>query len=156
MTTRPIIGIDLGGTNIQIGVVSPELELLGSAKRKTKAQEGLDEILDRVVSGVEEACHNAGMTVAGIGAVGLGAPGVVDPEKGVVIEAVNLRWDEVPLARVLTRKFNRPSFIDNDVNAAIVGENQLGAGKNSRDLLGVWVGTGIGGAMILNGSLYYG
>ena len=81
---------------------------------------------------------------------------MVDPEKGVVIEAVNLRWDHVPLARMLTRRLNAPAFVDNDVNVAILGENLLGAGKNSTDLLGVWVGTGIGGGLILDGALYYG
>ncbi len=88
--------------------------------------------------------------------MGLGAPNVVDPAKGVVIEAVNLRWDNVPLARLLTKKLGVPAFIDNDVNVAVLGENLMGAGKNSANLLGVWVGTGIGGGLILNGSLYYG
>jgi glucokinase len=156
MTTRPVIGIDLGGTNMQIGVVSPALEMLASAKRKTKAEESLDDIVERIISGVEEACQNAGISISGFAGIGLGAPGVVDPIKGVVIEAVNLRWDQVPLARILTRKLGRPAFIDNDVNAAVLGENLLGAGKNSTDLLGVWVGTGIGGGLILNGTLYYG
>jgi glucokinase len=156
MTTRPVIGIDLGGTNMQIGVVSPTLDLLGAAKRKTKPEEKLADILGRVESGVEEACQNAGITMSGFAAVGLGAPGVVDPDRGEVIEAVNLRWDHVPLARMLSKRFDRPAFIDNDVNVAILGENALGAGDNSKDLLGVWVGTGIGGGLILNGSVYYG
>lgn len=156
MPNKPVIGIDLGGTNMQIGVVSPAFELLGVAKRKTKAEEDQPGIMGRIVSGIEEACTNAGITPSGLAAIGLGAPGAVDPERGVVVEAVNLRWDHVPLARMLTKKLGPPAFVDNDVNAAIVGENLLGAGRNSTDLLGVWVGTGIGGGLILNGSLYYG
>jgi glucokinase len=156
MPSKPVIGIDLGGTNMQFGVVSPSLELLGVSKRKTKPEEELADIMGRIVSGIEEACQQAGISPTGFAAVGLGAPGVVDPAKGVVIEAVNLRWDNVPLARLLTKKLGVPAFIDNDVNVAVLGENLLGAGKNSTDLLGVWVGTGIGGGLILNGSLYYG
>jgi glucokinase len=156
MTTRPVIGIDLGGTNMQIGVVSPTLKLLGTAKRKTKAEDKFAGVLGRIVSGVKEACRDAGITPTGLSAIGLGAPGVVDPIKGVVIEAVNLRWDNVPLARILSRKLHRPAFVDNDVNVAVLGENLLGAGQRSTDLLGVWVGTGIGGGLILNGSLYHG
>ena len=68
MPTKPVIGIDLGGTNMQIGVVTSSLELLGVAKRKTKAEEKLEDILERLVSGVEEACQVAGVSPAGIGA----------------------------------------------------------------------------------------
>ncbi|HYE60847.1 MAG TPA: ROK family protein [Phycisphaerales bacterium] len=153
---KPLIGIDLGGTNMQIGLVSPEWKMLGQAKRKTKADEGQDAVVARIVEGIEEACQNAGTTVAGVGAIGIGAPGAVDPVKGVVVEAVNLRWNDVPLAAILTRKLKVKTFLDNDVNVAVVGENRIGAGKNAKDLLGVWVGTGIGGGLILNGSLYYG
>jgi glucokinase len=88
--------------------------------------------------------------------VGIGAPGAIDPTRGVVLEAVNLRWDDVPLADLLTRRLKVKTYLDNDVNAAVYGENRLGAGKNAKNLLGVWLGTGIGGGLILNGELYYG
>jgi glucokinase len=156
MAQRPVIGIDLGGTNMQIGLVSSELKLLAPARRKTKPDEGLEGVLSRIVSGIEEACQAAGLKVTDVGAVGIGAPGAVDPHKGVVLEAVNLRWDNVPLAQILTRKLKVRTFLDNDVNVAVLGENRLGAGKQSSDLLGVWVGTGIGGGLILNGRLFYG
>jgi glucokinase len=155
-SSKPFIGIDLGGTNMQIGLVSPDMKMLAQAKRKTKADEGLDAIVARIVSGIEEACQHAAMPVAGVAAIGIGAPGAVDPDKGVVVEAVNLRWNDVPLAAILTKKLKVKTFLDNDVNVAVLGENRIGAGKNATDLLGVWVGTGIGGGLILNGRLYYG
>lgn len=154
--SKAFVGVDLGGTNIQIGIVSPELKLLGVAKRKTKADEGEKAILERVVNGIEEACAATKIGVQDLGGAGIGAPGAVDPEKGVVIEAVNLRWDEMPLAEKLQEKLRIPVYLDNDVNAAVYGENRLGAGKGSRNLLGVWVGTGIGGALIIDGKLHYG
>jgi glucokinase len=153
---KPLIGIDLGGTNMQIGVVSPAWKMLGTAKRKTKSDEGLEGVLERVVSGIAEACDSAKVPLTDIAAIGIGAPGAVDPEKGVVVEAVNLRWDDVPLAQILTRKLRVRTFLDNDVNVAVLGENRIGAGKNAPDLLGVWVGTGIGGGLILQGRLFYG
>jgi glucokinase len=153
---KPIIGVDLGGTNIQVGVVSPEFKVLAHAKRKTKADEGRDAIIGRIVDGIGEACAAASVKPTDIAAVGIGAPGVIEPKSGVVLEAVNLRWNEVPLAQLLTKKTGVPTVVDNDVNSAVYGENRLGAGGNARDLLGVWMGTGVGGGLILNGALYYG
>jgi len=154
--SRPVVGIDLGGTNIQIGVVSPDYKVVGHAKLKTKADDGRDAILDRIVEGIAEACTDAKIKPADLAAIGIGAPGAIDPTTGVVLEAVNLRWDNVPLAELLKKKTGKPVVVDNDVNVAVYGENKAGSGKNAENLLGVWVGTGIGGGLILNGRLYYG
>ncbi len=150
------IGIDLGGTNVQIGAVSEEFKLLASTKRKTRAEEGMDSVLDRVCDGIDEACRGAGVAVSDLVAVGIGAPGAVEPHEGVVLEAVNLRWNDVPLASILSKRLKVPVFLDNDVNVALHGENRLGSGKNAENLLGVWIGTGVGGALIFGGRLYYG
>ncbi len=153
---KPVIGIDLGGTNMQIGLVSPDNKLLASAKRKTKAEEGKDAIFERMVDGIAECCLAAGKTPKDIGAVGIGAPGAVDPDKGVVLEAVNLRWNDLPVAAQLGKRVGVPVFLDNDVNVAVVGEHEMGVAKGYDDVLGVWLGTGIGGGLILNGKLFYG
>lgn len=152
----PVVGIDLGGTNVQVGVVGRDKKVLGRAKRKSKPEEGRDALINRIVDGIEEACKEARIKVSDLDAVGIGAPGIIEPKSGTVIEAVNLRWNDVPLADLLGKKTGKPVFVDNDVNVAVYGENRLGAGENSRDLLGVWLGTGIGGGLILNGELYYG
>lgn len=152
-----LIGIDLGGTNMQIGVVDASNKVLGRTKKKTKADEGQDAVISRIVAGIEEACEAAKVKVADLGAVGIGAPGGIDHKRGVVMEAPNLRWNNVPLANLLSEKLKgRPVVVDNDVNVAVYGENKLGAGNNAEDLLGVWVGTGVGGGLILNGKLYQG
>jgi glucokinase len=88
--------------------------------------------------------------------VGIGAPGVVDIDKGVVIKAVNLRWNDFPLARELRRELDLEVTLDNDVNVATWGEYVAGVGDKYPDMLGVWVGTGIGGGLILGGKLYHG
>lgn len=163
-TPKFVVGIDLGGTNMQIGIVTPpmrgdepdEYKIIAPAKRKTKSEEGLDAILDRIVSGITEACSTAKIEVSQLGAVGIGAPGAVDPDKGIVVEAVNLRWNDVNVAQLLGRKLKIPVFLDNDVNVALIGEHRLGSARGCKHVLGIWVGTGIGGAIILNGQMHYG
>ncbi|MBL9032895.1 MAG: ROK family protein [Phycisphaerae bacterium] len=154
--SKPVVGIDLGGTNMQIAVVSPERTILGRAKKKTKPDDGRDAVLARIAEGVQEACADAKIALSDLAGLGIGAPGAIEPSAGVVLEAVNLRWNDVPLADLLRKRLNMPAFVDNDVNVAVYAENVMGAGEQSRDLLGVWVGTGIGGGLILNGAMYYG
>lgn len=150
------VGIDLGGTNMQIGVVDAEFKLRGASRKKTRAEEGSAAIIDRLARGVQEACDEAGIATTQIAAAGIGAPGAIDPDSGVVLEAVNLNWTDYKLARILSTRLRTPVFVDNDVNVAVLGEQRLGAAKGARDVLGVWAGTGIGGGLILNGELFYG
>lgn len=154
--SKPIIGIDLGGTNMQLGVVSPDRELLSTAKRKTKADEGQDAVIARIIDGIDEACAAANLKRSDLAAVGIGAPGAVDPHQGIVLEAVNLRWTDTPLAAILTKALAVPTFLDNDVNVAVFGEHRMGAGRGASHLFGVWIGTGIGGGLILDNKLFYG
>jgi glucokinase len=153
---KPIVGIDLGGTNMQIGVVDADRAIVGRSRKKTQALEGRAKVIDRIVEGVNTACEQAGMSVKQLGGLGIGAPGAVDATRGVVLEAVNLRWNDVGLAGILQDKLGIPVVVDNDVNVAIYGEWKMGAGQGVTELLGVWLGTGIGGGLILNGKLYEG
>ena len=156
-----LIGIDLGGTNIQVGVVrrgepGPDGPVVARAKKKTKADQGLHAILDRLSEGVAEACARAGIAPADAAAIGIGAPGVIEPTEGVVVEAVNLRWNQVPLARLLSERLGPPVVVENDVNAALWGEHAAGAARGASEALAIWLGTGVGGALVLGGRLYAG
>lgn len=153
---KPVVGIDLGGTNMQIGVIDETRRILGRAKKKTKAAEGMDAVIGRIIDGVHEAARAAGLEVAQLAGVGIGAPGAVQPETGTVVEAGNLAWKNVPLKDILEQRLGVPVVLDNDVNAAVYGEFRLGAAQNARDIFGVWVGTGIGGGLILDRKLFYG
>lgn len=152
----PVVGVDLGGTNMAIGVVDEKGRVLGRCKRKTKAMEGRDKVLARLVEGIERACEEAKIPMKDITAVGVGAPSAVDWEKGVVIHAGNLGWKRFPLREALEKRLDRTVVVDNDVNVAAFGESRVGAGKGRGDLLAMWVGTGIGGGLILNGQLWRG
>ncbi|NJL31662.1 MAG: ROK family protein [Phycisphaerales bacterium] len=91
------VGVDLGGTNIQAGVVSGEGKVLARAKMKTRADEGTEAVIRRVAETVRDAAGDAGVKLKDVHAVGIGAPGTVDIDKGMVVRAVNLRWNRVPL-----------------------------------------------------------
>ena len=153
---RPFVGVDLGGTNMQIGVVDPSNTIVGEARRKTQADSGLAKVLDRIADGIKDACEAAGLAPKDLGGIGIGAPSPIDPDRGVVARAVNLGWTDVHLADVLSRRLGVPVAVDNDVNVAVFGEWRLGAGQGTNDLLGVWIGTGVGGGLILRGEIYAG
>jgi glucokinase len=152
----PVLGIDLSATNLQFGVVDSACTIVGRTRGKTEAERGQDTVIANVVKGVHDACTRAGIAVDDLGAVGIAAAGAMDIPRGVILNAPNLRWTNVPLRDILAKALGRPIVLDNDVNGAVWGEHYLGAGRGRGDLLGVWVGTGIGGGLVLDGRLYHG
>jgi len=152
-----VVGIDLGGTKILAAAVDAQGKILGRAKRSTDPEEGSRAVLSRLADCAREAVARAGREWPDVRAVGVGAPGPLDPEKGVVIFAPNLSgWKNVPVKATLEKTLRKPVFLENDVNVGTLGEHVLGAGKGVRDLVGIFVGTGIGGGVILNGQLHRG
>lgn len=154
--SRYMVGVDLGGTNIQAGVISADHEVVGRAKNKTRANEGSQVVIDRLAETIDEAIKESGVHRDRIGGVCVGAPGVVDVDKGMVRTAVNLRWNHFPLATKLQGKVKLSVTLDNDVNVGTWGEYVAGAARGQSELLGVFIGTGIGGGLILRGELYNG
>ncbi|MHC4833290.1 MAG: ROK family protein [Planctomycetota bacterium] len=151
-----IVGIDLGGTKMHVGIVDREDRIVGECRRKTRGDGGLDMVLDRMVEAVDRACDDAGIDFDRVAAVGVGAPSAIDHPRGVALRAVNLGWTDVPLRTLLEKRLDRPVALDNDVNVAAWGESRLGAGRGVSTMLGVWVGTGIGGGLVLDGVLHRG
>ncbi len=139
-----------------VGVVDSSHKVLASVKRKTKAALGCDAVIERIVGTIERACTMAGVELSKIDGVGIGAPSAIDFEEGVVINAGNLGWKHVPLREILEKRLDVPVVVENDVNAAVWGEVKLGAAKSASDVLAVWVGTGIGGGLVLGGEIYRG
>jgi glucokinase len=150
------IGIDLGGTNIQGGLVSGDGKLMQTDRVKTKAESGEDTVVKRIAKLAQTIVESAGLTFDDVAGLGIGAPGAVNHKKGVVINAVNLRWSNFPLARALERELKIPIVVDNDVNVGTWGEFKAGAGKGYDDLMGIFVGTGIGGGFVFGGELFHG
>jgi glucokinase len=158
VTGPPVVGIDIGGTNMQVGVVDPTNRISGRAARRTAPERGLDAVIETLADGVGEACAEAGLAIGDVGAVGIAAAGAMDIPAGVVLDAPNLRWYDVPLRDLVRDRLQRPVVLENDVNGAAWGEHRLGAGAGAgaRDALGVWIGTGIGGGLILDDRIHHG
>ena len=151
------LGIDLGGTKILAGVVDAQGRILGSAKRKTRAERDVDEVVARVVKTAQDAISDARLDLRAIDAAGIGAPGVADVRSGVIEFAPNLSdWVDVPLGPRLEKALGIPVLVENDVNAGTYGEATVGAAAGHRSVVGIFPGTGIGGGIILDSKLLRG
>ena len=147
------IGIDLGGTAIKYGLVSESGEILKKYKVVTPAGSKYTDTVSAIASAVQELSSEHGVLVCGMG---IGAPGVADGEKGLVLTSGNLGWENKPLARDLSEKLGIPVTLMNDANAAAFGEYACGAGKEYRSVVLLTLGTGVGSGIVLNGKLFEG
>lgn len=151
------IGIDLGGTKILIGLVEKESgKVVSHIKKKTKKEKGPENIVRKMVEGVEELLEESGESFTEISSIGIGSAGQIDRKNGIIIGAPNLDCYNLNLKEILQNKFNIPVFVANDVEVATIGEQKFGAGKGCADFVCVFVGTGIGSAIVKNGHIIYG
>ncbi len=152
---RYIVGIDLGGTNIVVGTVAEDgSELVGLVTASTLPEEGADAVLARMVQLARASMAQAGgKEIAG---VGIGAPGPLDTARGVVLVTPNLGWTNFPLRDRVSAALGLPATLDNDANCAIFGEWWRGAARGSDHVVGLTIGTGIGGGIVLWGEIYHG
>ncbi len=155
---KPVVGVDLGGTKVLAGVVDRDYKVLATAKRPTKGETGVEAVVERIAKTVRDAVREAGMEFADIAGVCSAAPGALNPEEGVVRFAPNIEgWEEIPFAKLLSEQLSGvPVFIENDGNLGALGELTLGAAQGVKNMIGMFVGTGIGGGMVLNGEIWRG
>lgn len=154
--TDCVIGVDLGGTKILAGVFDTSLECIGTAKVSTKAQRGTDAVVERVVRCVQDAADEADLSLKEIKGVGIGAPGAIDFDNGSVIFAPNLGWKNVPLKKELEKSLGVPVLVENDANICMLGVYVVELKSKPKNVIGIFVGTGIGGGLVLNGEIYRG
>ena len=153
----PVGAIDLGGTNIRAAVVDAQGGLSGFVTRPTHASGGPDSVIDRIIAALHEALACASAGLEDLAAVGIGAPGPLDWQAGVIHEAPNLPgWHEVPLVARVADAVGLPTFLENDANAAALAERQYGVGRGAMNMLYITVSTGVGGGLILDGQLWHG
>ena len=156
-----IVGVDLGGTNIVVGAMSADGKRQHAMRSiPTSAESGAEAVADRIVGLIKDVMK---ATMAETGAsredflgVGIGAPGPLDREKGIVIVAPNLGWRNFPLRDRIAEKLHLPATLDNDANCATVGEWWQGAAQGATNVIGMTIGTGIGGGLIIDGKLFHG
>lgn len=151
------IGIDLGGTKILIALVDRNTgEVLEHVKKKTKKDKGPKNIIRKMLEGIEELIEISGKTFDEISSIGVGAAGQIDRKNGIIIAAANLDCYDLNLKEILKEKFNLPVYIGNDVEIATIGEQKFGAGKDCNDFVCVFIGTGVGSAIVKNGKIITG
>jgi len=152
---RYIVGIDVGGTNIVVGTVAQDgSEIMGLETAPTLADQGADVVIDRIIQVARRSMDRAkGKDIAG---VGIGSPGPLDTKTGVVLLTPNLGWTNMPLRDRVSEGLGLPATLDNDANCAVFGEWWRGAAKGSDHVVGLTIGTGIGGGIVLYGDIYHG
>lgn len=150
-----IAGVDLGGTKILTALADGTGKVLAEVEVPTEAERGVEGVLGNICATLEHVCAGAGVKER-LAIVGVGAPGPLDPRSGLIRQAPNLGWRDVPLASLLEERLGGRVLVDNDANLAALGENVLGAGRGARNMLYITVSTGVGGGLIFNGEIYHG
>ena len=161
MTVRYIVGVDIGGTNIVVGTVREDgAAIHGVSSVPTRPEEGAQAIIGRIAGLVEQSIcdtmREAGIARDQVSGVGIGAPGPLDRARGIVLLTPNLGWTLLPLRDLVGEAVHLPATLDNDANCAIYGEWWVGAAKGARYVVGLTIGTGIGGGIVVDGKLYHG
>src|SRR3989339_47711 len=153
-TEKYAIGVDLGGTNIKIGIVSQRGKLLKKISLSSKAEGGPDKVVKQIRLGIKEILSKNKKKIRGIG---IGSPGVVSIKKGTVENPPNFPgWTKVNLGNIISKEFDIDCHVENDANAAAIGEMIFGTGKRYNSFVMITLGTGVGGGIILNRKLYRG
>lgn len=146
-------GIDIGGTFVKCGIVDSDGNIITKGKIPTRKDRTYQEIAEDISNFVMKLEQEAGVQTQ---AVGIGCPGTVDSENGIVLYCNNLDWNNIPLGKAIEERLNKPTYITNDANAAALGESFIGAGKTYNSSILVTLGTGVGGGIVLDGKLFEG
>ena len=147
-------GIDIGGTNISIALAHPDGGIVAKQSFETDVESGPSAVLERISTAIERMIDEGGFSLE---AIGVGSPAPIDIKKGLIMSPSNLRgWSEFPIVDLLKGRFGVPVQLENDANAAALGEYTYGAGRGYESLFYVTVSTGVGGGVIINGELYHG
>jgi glucokinase len=151
------IGVDLGGTKILASVVNLSSgQLISSAKKKTRVVEEGGELVKRIAVCIAEAVQDSGVETKKIIGIGVGAAGMVDREKGILLAAANIGTNDLPISEPISSQFGLPVKLGNDVEVATIGELHFGAGRQCDNFVCMFIGTGIGSGIVNNGKIYRG
>ncbi|MBP9854889.1 MAG: ROK family protein [Candidatus Omnitrophica bacterium] len=153
-----IIGIDVGGTNVKLGIVSPKGKITARHNFSTKKySQNKTQLINALVSNIEALLAEHNIPKKDIGAIGMGLPGLIDPIKGLVHYLPNIPgWKNVPLKKILQDKLGLPIYMDNDVKVITLAEWKYGAGVGYENFMCITLGTGVGGGLVFNNKMYRG
>lgn len=145
-----IIGIDLGGTSIKTGLVSAKGAIIKKCEMPTEARKGTKTVINNIISSINN------VKTGKISGIGIGSPGPMDYKKGVIANPVNLPFRNIPLRQIIQNKFKIKTFLDNDANCFALAEAIFGQGKKYENIVGITLGTGLGGGFVTNKKIYHG
>ena len=150
------VGIDLGGTNIVAGVVDDEYNIIARAECKTAVPRPEADICDSMADVVKKAVKKAKLTMDDIDYIGIGVPGAVNPETRIIETSPNLFFQNWEVSKMMEERLHKYVKVENDANAAALGEFLAGSAKGSRNAIAITLGTGVGGGIIIDGKIYSG
>lgn len=150
------LGIDLGGTNIVAGVVDEEYNIVAKASCKTDVPRPEKEICDSMAEVALEAIKKANISIDDVESIGIGVPGAVNPETGIIEYSANLFFHNWSIVEMMEERLNTKVKIENDANAAALGEYLAGSAKGAKNAIAITLGTGVGGGIIIDGKIYSG
>ncbi|MDB4338614.1 ROK family protein [bacterium] len=150
------LGFDLGGTKMLTAAYDNAWQELGRRRRKTKGREGSESGIERIASTIERLLEDSDIPLKKIAGIGIGCPGPIDLKEGRILTTPNLGWDNIKLEAFLSRRFDCPVVVLNDVDAGVFAEYHFGAAKGSRCAVGVFPGTGVGGGCVYEGKILHG
>ena len=152
-----VMGVDLGGSKILSVVADAHGKVISRDLRVTPASQGPETVIQAILGSVRRAIAQAGISVSHLGGIGIGAPGISNPDTGVVFTSPNLPgWQDVALRDIIAGEMGLKTFLINDANAAVLGELNFGAARGARNFIYITVSTGIGGGIVIDGKLYSG
>lgn len=151
-----VLAVDLGGTKLASGIVSEEGDVSEYGVKFVEATRGSRYLTHLLSQEVFSKVQESQASSTSISAVGMGSPGPLDYESGIILEPANLPWRHVPIRQILAELTQLPVFLDNDANCALLGEAWLGAAQGLRDVIMLTLGTGIGGALMQEGDIFHG
>jgi glucokinase len=153
----PVVAVDLGGTKMAVTIISDDYRVLAREYHPTLGEEGVDSVISRMISAVKQLVASCGMTMSQLCGISLAAAGAIDSQRRVITLSPNLPgWRDIPLGSIIEQRLGIRTWLLNDANAAALGEHHLGAGRGVDNLIYLTIGTGIGGAIIIDGKLYTG
>jgi glucokinase len=150
------IGFDLGGTKMLAVAYDDRWKVLGRRRRKTRGREGSDSGIQRIGSTIDQLLADSDIDQKQIAGIGIGCPGPIDLEKGRILTAPNLGWDDVDVRSFLKKRFRCPVEVVNDVDAGVFGEFKFGVAQGARVVVGIFPGTGVGGGCVYKGRILHG
>lgn len=155
--SHPVLTADLGGTKMVVALVSPEGKIIDRHRQPTLAQDGPEDVIDRLYSSIDYLLEKNNILFSQLDAMSLGIAGIIDTRNGIVDKAPNLPgWENLALRDKINDRYDVPVYVLNEVDAATLGEYRYGAGKGLNNIALITLGTGIGGGLILDGKLFLG